>query len=72
MLFIPLSGEGGMGQGLSIPPEDRQLRAASEPTSPHPKSQHRIPVDAAEGMHGCREGRRWREGSLGSGGSSCM
>lgn len=35
MLFIPLPGEGGMGQGLSIPPEDWQLRAALEPTQSH-------------------------------------
>lgn len=60
-----------MGQGLSIP-EARQLRAASEPTSPPAGSQHRIPVDAAKGIQGCREGRRWREGSLGTGGSSCL
>ena len=37
MLFIPLLGLSGMGRmvpGLSIPPQDRHLGAASEPSSP--------------------------------------
>lgn len=75
MLFIPPLGSSrasGMVPGLGIPPQG--LAVASEPFCPP-----RITAqDGALHPHGCcsrdvrpRQGRGWKEDSLGAGGSSC-